>query len=136
MLLRMLLFIATIVMAGCATPYQPFELFGRGGYQEKRISDDTYQVAYYGNGSTSMETLNSLLLYRSAEITIDRGYDYFDVLSGVARMPLSALSGFRSTEHTIKMFKGQPKPQTSRVSRTYVARKVKEDFGPQIGQKK
>ncbi len=135
-MIRNIFLIFVFFIGGCATPYQPFELFGRGGYQEKRISGDTYQVSYYGNNTTSMETLNSLLLYRSAELTLASSYDYFEVISGVARLPLSALGGFRTVEHTIKMFKGQPGKQTSGASRTYVARKVKEEFGQTIGQQK
>jgi hypothetical protein len=123
-----------VVTAGCATPYQPFELFGLGGYQDHRISEDTYQVAYYGNHATPMTTLNSLLLYRSAELTLANGYDYFEVVKGYARRPLSSLGGFRTVEHTFKMYKGQPAPQASGRTSTYIARKVKEEFGPYVGQ--
>lgn len=123
------LVLAISCIAGCATPYQPFELFGRGGYQERKISEDVYQVTYYGNHVTSMETLNALLLYRSAELTLNNGYDYFEVLKGYARMPLSALGGFRMTEHTIKMHKGEPTKQEANI---YEARKIIHDFGPSI----
>ncbi|WP_404935566.1 CC0125/CC1285 family lipoprotein [Mitsuaria sp. WAJ17] len=133
---RALLLFATISLGGCATPYQSFELFGRGGYQEKRISDDFYQVIYYGNGATSMDALNSLLMYRSADLTLTNGYDYFVIQSGRARMPLSTLGGFRTAEHTIKLFKGQPDMQGPLARFTYDARLVKERFGQQISQQK
>lgn len=122
-----------IVLVGCATPYQPFELFGRGGYTDKQISVDTYQVAYYGNAMTNMQTLNSLLLYRTAEITLEKGFDYFEVLNGSGRVPMSAYGGFKSVEHTVRLYKGQPNNMTSRI---YMAKKVKEEFGPYIGQQK
>ena len=120
-------------LVGCATPYQPFELFGRGGYQEKRVAEGVYQVAYYGNHVTPMETLNSLLLYRSAELTLNGGYQYFEVMRGYARMPTSSLGGFRIAEHTIKMSNNMPAEQSPN---TYSARKVIEQYGPQAGQQK
>lgn len=125
--------ILAIALVGCATPYQPFELFGRGGYSDKQISEDKYQVAYYGNGATNMQTLNSLLLYRTAEITLEKGFDYFEVLNGYGRVPMSSYGGFKSVEHTVKLYKGQPNNMTSRI---YMAKKVKEEFGPYIGQQK
>ncbi|HEX7647532.1 MAG TPA: hypothetical protein VF450_09000 [Noviherbaspirillum sp.] len=128
-----LIAVLALLLTACATPYQPFELFGRGGYSDKKISENVYQVAYYGNGATNMGTLNSLLMYRTAEITLDHGFDYFEVLNGQARIPMSAYGGFKSVEHTVKLYKGQPANSTSRF---HVARKVKEEFGPYIGQQK
>jgi hypothetical protein len=130
---KIYLAILAILLVGCATPYQPFELFGRGGYSDKRISDNIYQVAYYGNGATNMETLNSLLLYRTAEITLDKGFDYFEVLNGSGRIPMSSYGGFKSLEHTVMLRKGTPPVPSGRI---YVAKKVKEDFGPFIRQQK
>ncbi len=122
----------TIFIAGCATPYQKFELFGLGGYQDKKISKDTYHVAYYGNNATSMETINSLLLYRSAQVTLSNGYDYFEVVSGYARLPLSVYGGFRSSQHTIKMYKGKPLKITDNI---FIARDVESEFGPHLKKK-
>jgi hypothetical protein len=131
---RLLVYILlTLSLVGCATPYQPFELFGRGGYQDQRISEDMYEVAYYGNHVTSMQTLNALLLYRSAELTLDCGYDYFEVINGYARMPLSSLGGFRIARHTIKMRKGQSEKKAPSV---YVAREVVKNYGPFLSQQK
>lgn len=98
--------IATSIV-GCArpTPYQRFDVFGRGGYQETRISNDTYEIVYYGNGATSTDTLNALLLYRSAEVTLNQNYEYFEIVKGKIRMPLSPMGGFRVAEHTIRMYK-------------------------------
>lgn len=130
---RLFLFFFVFGLVGCATPYQPFELFGRGGYQEKRVAEDVYQVAYHGNHVTSMETLNSLLLYRCAELTANSGYQYFEVIKGYARMPTSSLGGFRTAEHTIKMSNNTP---AERGPTIYEARKVIEQFGSQVGQQK
>jgi len=130
---KIVLAILAVMLVGCATPYQPFELFGRGGYSDKRISENIYQVAYYANAATNMQTLNSLLLYRTAEITLDQGFDYFEVLNGSGRIPMSAYGGFRSVEHTVLLRKGTPSTASGRI---YAAKKVKEDFGPYISQQK
>jgi hypothetical protein len=130
---KILLMVLAMVLVGCATPYQPFEMFGRGGYSDKKVADDTYQVTYYGNGGTNLQTLNSLLLYRTAEITLDQGFDYFAVLGDHWRIPMSSYGGFKSVGHTVKLYKDQPANTTTRI---YAARKVKEEFGPYIGQQK
>ncbi len=41
---------AVLLLQGCATGYQPFG--ARGGYSERRITDDTYYVVFSGNGKT------------------------------------------------------------------------------------
>jgi hypothetical protein len=130
---RLFLYFLVLGLVGCATPYQSFELLGRGGYQEKRVGEDVYQVTYYGNHLTSMETINSLLLYRCAELTVNSGYRNFEVMTGYARMPTSSLGGFRIAEHTIKMSNNMPEEQRAN---TYLARKVIEQYGPQVGQQK
>lgn len=130
---RLIPFILLLLVVSCATPYQKFELFVRGGYIDKKVSEDTYRVVYHGNNLTSMETVNTLLLYRSAELTVNLGYDYFVVLHGEARMPSSALGGFRTAVHTIKMHKGEPDEQDDRL---YEAQTILDDFGSSIGTQK
>lgn len=133
MLRRLATLIFALAITGCATPYQPFELFGRGGYQEKQLTNDTYEVIYYGNHATSMETLNSLLLYRSAELTLSNGYDYFEIVKGMASMPLSTLGGFRTARHTIRMYSGQASKEGPSI---HVARKVVAELGPHASKQK
>lgn len=130
---KLLVAVLSVVLFGCATPYQPFELFGRGGYQDRQISNDTYQISYYGNGATNLQTLNSLLLYRTAEIASDKGFDYFEVLRGSGRIPLSAAGGFKRVEHTVRMYQGAPVKMTSSI---FMVKNVKDEFGPYIKQQK
>jgi hypothetical protein len=97
--------ILAAVLVGCtmSTPYQAFELFGRGGYADTRISDDIYRVSFYGSGATNLQAMHSMLLYRTAEITLNHGFDYFEVLSRRERIPLSARDGFKTAEYTVKL---------------------------------
>jgi hypothetical protein len=68
------------MLAGCgqATPYQP--AVDGYGYSEQQIEDNRYRVTFAGNDLTAADTVQNYLLYRAAELTLDRGYDYFTVV--------------------------------------------------------
>jgi len=68
------------MLAACAqpTPYQPAR--DGYGYTEQQIEDNRYRVAFAGNDVTAPDTVQNYLLYRAAELTLDRGYDYFVVV--------------------------------------------------------
>jgi hypothetical protein len=62
-----------------ATPYQP-DRPGQstsGGFSEVRLSETGYRVTFKGNTLTSRDTVERYLLYRSAELTSQGGYDWF-----------------------------------------------------------
>lgn len=69
-----------LCLQGCATPYQRAG-FG-GGFQELALNEDTYIVSFAGNGFTSSDKVNAYLLRRGAELTIEKGYNYFIILDG------------------------------------------------------
>lgn len=62
-----------------ATPYQPLAQRGAttGGYFDEQIEADRFRVTFSGNSMTSRETVERYLLYRAAELTRQRGYDWF-----------------------------------------------------------
>ena len=69
------------VLASCATPtpYQPATGSGtyRTGYWDEQIESDRFRVTFAGNSMTSRETVERYLLYRAAQLTVERGGDYF-----------------------------------------------------------
>ena len=70
-------------LAGCATPtpYQP-NIPGQatsGGYSEVRIEPNRWRVTFAGNSLTSRQTVEAYLLFRSAELTVQQGYDWFSI---------------------------------------------------------
>ena len=71
------------VLAGCATatPYQPMQ--NGAGYADQQLESNRYRVSFDGNSSTPKETVENYVLYRAAELTLDKGYDYF-VLSSTS----------------------------------------------------
>jgi hypothetical protein len=78
----------TICLAGCATNYQSDGI--TGGYSERRISGDVWAVGFAGNGYTTYETVQTYWLYRAAELTVQKGYDGFEI---VGPLKLSQESG-------------------------------------------
>ena len=72
---------AMLVVAGCATEtaYRPAtgSGFERAGYSDRMIEPNRYMVSFAGNSYTSRDTVERYLLYRSAELTVQQGYDYF-----------------------------------------------------------
>src|SRR5689334_3716661 len=73
-------------LAACATPtpYQPrapgSSGASSGGYAESRIEGDRWRVSFTGNTLTSRETVESYLLYRAAELTLQQGFDGFTIV--------------------------------------------------------
>ena len=69
-------------LAACetATPYQPAppgpEASGFG-YRDYQIDATHWRVSFAGNSLTSRETVEKYLLYRAAELTVQKGFDWF-----------------------------------------------------------
>ena len=73
--------VAAIALSACSGPtkYAPAS-DGGDGYAERQIEPNRYRVQFRGNSVTDRETVETYLLYRAAEITLDSGHDYFRVV--------------------------------------------------------
>ena len=75
--------LSAAALGGCmtATPYQPYIAEGgpgtHGGFSEQQLAPDDFIVRFHGNEMTSRERVEAYLLYRAAELTLQRGYDWF-----------------------------------------------------------
>ena len=69
-------------LQGCSTPYQSLG-FG-GGYTDMRLNENTFKVSFRGNGYTSTDKVQNLLLRRCAELTLQSGYKYFVMLAATS----------------------------------------------------
>ena len=72
-----------IVLSACATttPYQQATKPGAfDGYSQTLIENDRARVSFGGNSLTELETVENYLIYRTAELTKERGYDYFTLI--------------------------------------------------------
>jgi hypothetical protein len=72
---------AFLALAACATstPYGPASESNPYGFSDQRIEDNRYRIVFRGNSSTTRETVETFLLYRAAELTVQNGFDYFIV---------------------------------------------------------
>ena len=73
-----------LAVGGCATstPYQPLSASSAvsGGYTDQQTGAGRFRVTFAGNTLTSREQVESYLLYRAAELTVQQGYDWFVVV--------------------------------------------------------
>jgi hypothetical protein len=130
-----LLGMLAVLGAACApTPYQPQTL--EGGYAHTRVNADTFNVVFQGNAQTSRQTAETYALYRSAELTVESGFDYFVVIGGNSealyhgepgRPPADPSGKNPSVVVLFKAFKGE-KPSGA----VYDARDVLRTLGPSI----
>ncbi len=68
------------ILAACATttPYQPASKPGGfDGFSQTMIENDRARVTFGGNSLTERETVENYLLYRAAEMAVERGFDNF-----------------------------------------------------------
>ena len=73
---------AALMLVACAseTPYGPRQEGSGYGFSEQPIESNRYRITFRGNSLTSRETVENYLLYRAAELTLQKGYDYFVVV--------------------------------------------------------
>lgn len=69
-------------LGACSATPTPYQQAGdtRYGFTERAIESDRYLVTFRGNSLTERETVETYLLYRAAELTLERGYDHFTLV--------------------------------------------------------
>lgn len=135
------------LFAACATPYQPSGL--AGGFTDSQLDANTFRVGFRGNGYTPRETVEDYLLYRCAELTVERGFDHFVILGSDTEAKTGSFTTGSATAYgnwaygtgqtfqftkygataMIKTFKG-PKPAD--VATAFDAREVLRYLGPRV----
>jgi hypothetical protein len=88
--MRILIMAAAAALAtACASQaphYQSRDQGGRYGYAEMQLEPNRVRVSYNGDTLTARETVETYLLYRAAETTLARGFDYFIVVAHDAQV--------------------------------------------------
>lgn len=72
--------LALAALAACASPttYHPASASASStGYSDQQVESNRFRVRFAGNSMTSRETVERYLLFRAAELTVERGYDWF-----------------------------------------------------------
>jgi hypothetical protein len=74
---------AAVVLAACARQPTPFQQAsgGGGGYTTQQIASNRFRVSFTGNTVTPREVVDTYLLYRAAELTLENGFDYFIIVN-------------------------------------------------------
>lgn len=70
-----------LLLAGCASQsvYTP-AASGDLGYRETRIENNRWRVSFTGGADLSSPRIADLALRRAAEVTLENGYDWFEVV--------------------------------------------------------
>ena len=81
--MRMFMLAAVVgLLAACATA-TPYQAAPPGqstyGFSEQQIENNRVRITFRGNSMTDRETVETYLLYRAAELTLQSGRDYFIV---------------------------------------------------------
>jgi hypothetical protein len=76
-----------ILLTGCAAQNLSQHEGFRRGFKETRLDDTTYRVSFSGNGNTSGEMVWYYWIYRCAELTKEKGYTGFSLISDRPKAP-------------------------------------------------
>lgn len=72
-----------LLLTACATPYQPngglFNFAAAGGYDDRQVNDVVWNIVYWGTAETTRDTMRDYWMYHAAELTLDKGYEGFEV---------------------------------------------------------
>ena len=82
---RSMITLVSVGLAACATPYAPYECKGLievcVGYSQVQLAPDVYQVRFEGAANMDRRArIEDYTLLRSAELTLESGFEYFVVL--------------------------------------------------------
>jgi hypothetical protein len=78
---KLILIVLVLSLSGCAMQTQYRPLGYEGGYSDMQLNINTYKVSFSGNTATSHEQVQNMLLRRCAEVTRNKGYKYFVIVS-------------------------------------------------------
>jgi len=71
---------SALLMAACAstTPFQPASKPGGfDGYSQTMIENDRARITFGGNSLTERDTVENYLLFRTAQVAKEKGFDHF-----------------------------------------------------------
>lgn len=89
-------------LSACGTPYRASPGWGAGGYSSKDLDSNTVQVNYLTGRSAGTQTITKYVMYRSAEIALERGYDGFRLLE-IGGFSVGGVGGYTSSAN-VKIF--------------------------------
>jgi hypothetical protein len=117
----------------------------RYGYAEMQLEPNRVRISYNGDTQTPRETVETYLLYRAAETTLQHGYDYFVIAAhdadedsrfqGMGRPRFGGVNVREISSHSamadIVMFEGR-RPA---LPNAYDAHAIQQSLAPRINQR-
>lgn len=77
--------LGALALSACATgpTYTPYQAAvpGKFGFSEQRIEATRYRIIFEGNSRTTRQRVEDSLLLRAASVTIENGYDWFQIVN-------------------------------------------------------
>ena len=75
--------ICALSVAACQvpTPYKAAVTQYDDGYSTQQIESNRFRISFRGNSLTTRQTVDTYMLYRAAEVTLQSGGDYFIVVN-------------------------------------------------------
>ena len=70
-----------VLLGACSTPTPYAPAAERFGFSDSAIEQDRYRVSFSGNSATDRETVETYLLYRAAELTLEKGRSHFVIVA-------------------------------------------------------
>ena len=83
-----LFLVSTILFCSCTSTYKQADYFHTEGFVDTRLGLEMFKVTYNGGAFTDIQTAVDFCLLRCAEVTIERGHNYFRVTkdtTGISR---------------------------------------------------
>jgi hypothetical protein len=85
-----------LALAACSsgpTKYGPALKTGDMGFREQRIEDQRYRVSFRANSDMKAPDVETLALRRAADLTLQNGYQWFQVVSRMTDLAGGSQSG-------------------------------------------
>lgn len=70
-----------LYISGCVTPYEHYNVWTDGGFDELQLSENSWKVSFKGNVFDDKDRVYDLCLLRCAELTLNNRYKYFCVVT-------------------------------------------------------
>jgi virulence-associated protein VapD len=127
--MKIFVFSIFFIVTGCATGYQPAGV--QGGYADLQIASELFRVSFQGNYYTSEEEVRSMALLRAADLAIQYGAPYFQVMPiySPPNPPFPyAVEGYRATL-TIRLMQVPPAPGTEGYNTQLLRGQLRKKYG-------
>ena len=75
--------LCVLLVAACQTPtpYKAAVTPNDDGYTSQQIETNRFRISFKGNSLTNRQTVDTYMLFRAAEVTLQNGGDYFIIVN-------------------------------------------------------